>query len=37
VLPEAIAEVVEREAQDGGLEGVRARAPIVVSRADLSS
>jgi hypothetical protein len=36
VLPEAIAEVVEREAQDGGLEGVRARAPIVVSRADLS-
>jgi len=37
VPPEAVAEVVEREAQDGGLEGVLARAPIVISRADLSA
>lgn len=37
VLPEAVAEVVERQARSDGLEGVRARAPFVASRADLGA
>jgi hypothetical protein len=35
VLPEAVEAAVERRAQSGGLDGVIAEAPIMLSRAEL--
>jgi hypothetical protein len=35
VLPEAVEAAVERRAQDGGLDGVVAAAPILLSPAEL--
>jgi hypothetical protein len=35
VRPEAVEAAVERRAQNGGLDGVVAEAPILLSRADL--
>jgi hypothetical protein len=35
VLPEAVEAAVERRAQNGGLDGVIAEAPVLLSRAEL--
>jgi hypothetical protein len=35
VPPEAVEAAVERRAQNGGLDGVVAEAPILLSRAEL--
>jgi hypothetical protein len=36
VLPEAVESAVERRAQNGGLDGVIAEAPVLLSRAELA-